>query len=1376
MEPPVGIDIDLLSRVSVPLFAHGARREMWMTACLVGPDTALTTTALVGPDTPQIGLQIDGTSHEAQIELVDEVAGFVLVRFEPPITSELPRVFSMGERTVEREAKFLTLANLGHDRALAPLSGVVLGAVTRNGRRFYLAEVRSANDHMEGITGAPVVVEGQVLGLITGGALPGRSASAPTYLVVPFAAARGTPLAEHVAARGIAAPPAASMWPGGYSAESPEPAEPAEPAESAEFAESAESAEPGDARLYEMLSSQSRLALARAEAMRRAMRVERVHIEQLVVAMQQHPTGLAAAVLSSVGIDGPRLRDLVASVTGTALPAAGTPDRISALPPLSEHAREAVIAASRTSTDGTIHLSDLFTGAMSITDSAFIRALTELGVRIPPSWAARTSTQAAPPDAAPPPRPGYPPARNASPEVAPVPPPEVAPVPPPEVAPVPPPHEAPPPLQSEAPVPAHEAPPAPQAPDPRVAAGAAGPSQAAAASAIAAALAGFRSDGVSSQDDLLDIEHDVAALCSVIAARDVEPPLSIGLFGDWGSGKSFFLDAMREQLKRIEKAADAAEQDAIANGKPAKDATRYCARITQLEFNAWHYIDTELWASLANGIIDGLAKALERPTLDKVSATERARLLAAAAHSRDVIAEAEAERRLAESNLRDQEQVLQQALARAQAPQRGAAAVTQEARVLAIAASPVLQAELAKVTRQLGARAATAEARAALLDLQGLGATTRAVGRAIRASSRAAVIGVAVLAGLALGIATLRDRIDASVHVVVGAAVTIMTWFTSFRPYVKRARNAVGAIQQIVAQHGKALEAARQEATAQEQRKREQAATAVEAAKSRLTEARRDLEQIELQLIALRADQQMASFLKERQASDDYRKHLGVIARARSDFERLSDLLFRTRDDAPKQGLPRIDRIVLYIDDLDRCDEEQVVKVLQAVHLLLAFKLFVVVVAVDSRWLLHSLQQHSRAFQTDLGPDDGLSEDERLHWQSTPLNYLEKIFQIPFTLRPMGSIGFGNMIEHLTAERADAGTAAATPRMTAPGAATAVTTDATAAPSGAAAPGAPETSTARAGAPNAAVSNAAAPISDAAHPAPRAAAAAASPAMAVNAAAPFRDAGRAAPLAEPAADAAAATRAAGTGAAAQATPGSPPPITATTDGTAVHAAAPARPAAARPRLADTPVNVVPPHLVIEPSEQAFMKQFHELIATPRAVKRFVNVYRLLKARVPADRAAAFRRDDAGGEHRAAIFLLALLIGYPSEATDLMRDLTEKPALEDWWSWLFGYLSGEKKRATVKSPQQERLFELAAKLTAIRQRFAAPEPGQPELGLPGTEAFRFWTPYVARFSFQAGRLSAAVAPPETAPPADKPALRKPRTAAGSGKPRDRSEAR
>lgn len=40
-------------------------------------------------------------------------------------------------------------------------------------------------------------------------------------------------------------------------------------------------------------------------------------------------------------------------------------------------------------------------------------------------------------------------------------------------------------------------------------------------------------------EDQLGFEEDVLALASVIAYREVKPPLAIGLFGNWGSGKSF---------------------------------------------------------------------------------------------------------------------------------------------------------------------------------------------------------------------------------------------------------------------------------------------------------------------------------------------------------------------------------------------------------------------------------------------------------------------------------------------------------------------------------------------------------------------------------------------------------------------------------------------------------------------------------------------------------------------------------------------------------------------------------------------------------------------------------------------------------------------
>jgi hypothetical protein len=110
--------------------------------------------------------------------------------------------------------------------------------------------------------------------------------------------------------------------------------------------------------------------------------------------------------------------------------------------------------------------------------------------------------------------------------------------------------------------------------------------------------------------------------------------------------------------------------------------------------------------------------------------------------------------------------------------------------------------------------------------------------------------------------------------------------------------------------------------------------------------------------------------------------------------------------------LPKIDRIVLYIDDLDRCPPELVVDVLQAVHLLLAYPLFVVVVGVDPRWLFSSLSRHHVA----LMPVDGsrrANGDTATDWSASPQNYLEKVFQIPFVLRSMEKPDYDRLVRDL---------------------------------------------------------------------------------------------------------------------------------------------------------------------------------------------------------------------------------------------------------------------------------------------------------------------------------------------------------------------------
>jgi hypothetical protein len=129
--------------------------------------------------------------------------------------------------------------------------------------------------------------------------------------------------------------------------------------------------------------------------------------------------------------------------------------------------------------------------------------------------------------------------------------------------------------------------------------------------------------------------------------------------------------------------------------------------------------------------------------------------------------------------------------------------------------------------------------------------------------------------------------------------------------------------------------------------------------------------------------------------SSDYRQYLGLLSTIRDDLRTVQEEV-RENNGKLRAGAADADRsmpnrIVLYIDDLDRCPPDKVVQVLEAVHLLLTFELFVVVVAVDTRWLRSALTQQLRALTR-------ADQDTR---RPTPGDYLEKIFQLPYWVQPL---------------------------------------------------------------------------------------------------------------------------------------------------------------------------------------------------------------------------------------------------------------------------------------------------------------------------------------------------------------------------------------
>jgi hypothetical protein len=113
-----------------------------------------------------------------------------------------------------------------------------------------------------------------------------------------------------------------------------------------------------------------------------------------------------------------------------------------------------------------------------------------------------------------------------------------------------------------------------------------------------------------SKYDSLDLEKQASIFTTLLISKEVKPPLALCLLGDWGVGKSFFMRLMQEKISSIA-------------GKKSRDfAPENVSRVAQIEFNAWHYIDSDLWASLASHIFNKLSEEL-REKEDKVEEIRR---------------------------------------------------------------------------------------------------------------------------------------------------------------------------------------------------------------------------------------------------------------------------------------------------------------------------------------------------------------------------------------------------------------------------------------------------------------------------------------------------------------------------------------------------------------------------------------------------------------------------------------------------------------------------------------------------------------------------------------------------------------------------------
>jgi hypothetical protein len=830
-------------------------------------------------------------------------------------------------------------------------------------------------------------------------------------------------------------------------------------------------------------------------------------------------------------------------------------------------------------------------------------------------------------------------------------------------------------------------------------------------------LAGYRPDDLSGPDTL-GIGNDVKNLCAVLAAQDVEPPLSVGLFGDWGTGKSYFMQLMRHQIKEFAR-----------EGRATREAGKkqfYCAEIRQITFNAWNYSDANLWASLVSRIFEGLAtddpdRNPPSPAEDEQRGLERERLLKNLQLTQQELREAQRQEAAAkeeEKTAHAERDAVQKALEQTQNQRQ---LVTERDLVEAAEQDPLVQTAKAQLEQRLGERTGLNDQ-----DLQQLATLPTTLGelksewRHLDGKLRndflwwtAVVVAAAGIIGSIVAFLLIRHA--GLLETAVGtAAAVIATLERGFRWMARRLRD----IAVLAGQTRAFLERARVAAEERQTREITELDTRVAALTANHASAQRDVTEKEnavteatARVEDIQVGRRLSRFIQERSASSDYRQHLGILALVRRDFESLIWLLnvakhASTDEEARKAyeaagtpDLPSIDRIILYIDDLDRCAPSLVVDVLQAVHLLLALPLFVVVVGVDSRWLLRSLERHYSELLTS--PQREPNEEEEAgggdqHWMATPQNYLEKIFQIPYTLPRMTPEGFGQLVEWLISKKegeakhgeADRGDtrysgAAGMPDNEMEESATFETAQQPVPSVG------PESHSTRSELESRkgkyvsrdTVGPAAATVDDVAAPI-----------------------GEGQPKVQPSGK------------------DEVEPSTGET-----------MPKAKNGGLA-LPIHTIEPEaLEIQDLELQYMKKLAPLIDTPRSAKRLVNVYRLLRVSL----SKADLRKLMGLDHQAALTLLAILIGFPGPASEIFPALLQQKAARSWNEFVVGLLPegpgndgryGNSLRKDLTPEESEVWKRLCDGLNELRAETS-------ELQL---EQFQRWVRPVARYSFRPGR--------------------------------------
>ncbi|GIK58000.1 MAG: hypothetical protein BroJett015_36630 [Chloroflexota bacterium] len=539
--------------------------------------------------------------------------------------------------------------------------------------------------------------------------------------------------------------------------------------------------------------------------------------------------------------------------------------------------------------------------------------------------------------------------------------------------------------------------------------------------------------------DLLQVETAVYALAEMCMLNDLHPPLAVGVLGGWGSGKSFVMHLMQERIAHL-------------RGRPATTNFPYIGHVYQIKFDAWTYAKSNLWASLMQTIFYELNAQLTRErevakTLAGIPETADSQALTAEQEAalaqvlRDGGAMWEA---LAQPDLKSRQvQDIVNFAAELDKKVQSQELLWAELRLLkgtelndlrqTETELAVKQAALEQSRLELQAvvdKEIVAEARqAAWLPLQNafkqqFGAATKTIKQMFTAveptdtpSLRQTFTNTAALwqmvrnnptefAAFLLLALFLVTVLWVSENVTIqlpGLVLTIssisMAFLRSYDKWLNLIRQSFVAYQlQVEAERDRLADgrdARLQQKLAEQTREfnqSKQIGQPVHLPAANIPALEEEIATLEAkakrqrQRVGITATYvSLLDFVSSRLDEAIYEKELGLMHQVQRDLRELSESLTVEGHKLFPRGQARV---ILYIDDLDRCPPLRVVEVLEAVQLLLKTDLFIVVLAIDVRFITRALETVYKGILTRRGAPSGL-------------DYIEKIIQIPYGVQPI---------------------------------------------------------------------------------------------------------------------------------------------------------------------------------------------------------------------------------------------------------------------------------------------------------------------------------------------------------------------------------------